>query len=331
MSRPLRIEYEGAFYHVICRGERRDEIFRCPADKEKFLSKLEETVDKCGLRIHAYVLMGNHYHLLTETPRGNLSSAMHYLNTSYGNWFRFKYRIVGSVFQGRFKAILVEKDEYLKVLSAYIHLNPVRAGIVAKPEMYPFSSYAFYASGKDAPKYLHMEDLFEMFGGSKAYRRYVESFPNAGAEIGNDEIYGKNSLLGSEAYLRRELNGANSKGKPIDRREQPEARAAARVGAEDVLEVLLAEMRIPEDEVWARKRGNSHRKLLVFALRRHTDCSLKEIGKVMGMEYSAVSGLARRFEREAAANPQLRRMVEQLEKGIEKRRLMGDIGVRSRY
>ena len=322
MSRPLRIEYEGAFYHIICRGERCDNIFRCPADKKKFLKKLGETVEKHGLLLHAYVLMDNHYHILVQTPRGNLSSAMHQLNASYGNWFRFKYQIVGSIFQGRFKAILVEKDGYLKVLSAYIHLNPVRAGIVAKPEFYPFSSYSFYVNGKDAPKYLHTADLLEMFGGGKAYRRYVERFPDAGTEIGADEIYGKNSLLGSEAFLRKELNRAKKEVKSIDKKEQPAARAAAQVEADDVLEVLLTEMHIPEEEIWARKRGNKYRKLLGYALRRYTDCSLKEIGKVMGMEYSAVSGLVRRFEKEIAKDPHLRRMIEHLEKGIAKRRLL---------
>lgn len=322
MSRPLRIEYEGAFYHVICRGERRDDIFRCSTDKEKFLKKLGETVEKYGLFIHAYVLMDNHYHLLVETPRANLSPAMHQLNASYGNWFRCKYQVIGSVFQGRFKAILVEKDDYLKVLSAYIHLNPVRAGIAAKPESYPFSSYSFFTGGKEAPKFLRTADLSAMFGGGRAYQRYVESFPAAGEEIGADEIYGKNSLLGSECFLRKELKKERGRGKPIDKKEQPEARAVARVGENDVLEVLLAEMRIPEEDVWKRKRGNVYRKLLVYALRRYTDHSLKEIGKVMGMEYSAVSGLARRFEKEMASDPRLRSTAEQLEKGIAQRRLL---------
>ena len=112
MARQLRIEYEHAFYHVISRGERRENIFTCPEDKDKFLKKLAETVEKYKLFLHAYVLMDNHFHLLLETPQANLSKAMHHLNTSYANWFRFKYRLVGSVFQGRFKAILVEKDSY---------------------------------------------------------------------------------------------------------------------------------------------------------------------------------------------------------------------------
>ncbi len=110
MSRPLRIEYENAFYHVIARGERREAIFTCAADKEKFLIKLGEAAEKYRLLIHAYVLMDNHYHMLIETPQGNLSQAMHYLNASYSNWFRHKYEIIGSVFQGRYSQTIVTLD-----------------------------------------------------------------------------------------------------------------------------------------------------------------------------------------------------------------------------
>jgi REP element-mobilizing transposase RayT len=324
MSRPLRIEYDGAFYHVICRGERRDDIFRCNRDKEKFLEKAGETVEKYTLLLHAYVLMDNHYHLLLETPHGNLSAAMHYLNASYGNWFRFKYQIVGSVFQGRYKAILVEKDEYMKVVSAYIHLNPVRAGIVAQPGIYPFSSYVYYSSGRKAPPFLCTRDLLEMFGGRKEYKRFVGSFTAAGAGVGAEEIYGKNSLLGSKGFLRQVFAEVKKLGKPISKQEQPDGRSATQIDAEDILEILIAEMRIPEEEIWRRKRNNAYRKLLAYALRRHTGCGLKEIGEVMGMGYSAVSALARRFEREMKEDPRQKKMAALLEKGIRRRRLAAE-------
>jgi len=122
VARQLRIEYKGAFYHVISRGTGRDKIFLNDKDKLKFLEKLGEAVDKFNLKIHSYVLMNNHYHLLKETPEGNLSKAMHYINTSYSNWVKSKHQIIGSVFQGRYKSILVEKEAYFLTLSAYIHL-----------------------------------------------------------------------------------------------------------------------------------------------------------------------------------------------------------------
>ena len=134
MARPLRIEYPGAFYHILARGQRKDSIFYSDKDRKVFLHRLKETAQKYHIRIHAYVLMKNHYHLLMETPHGNLAKAMHYFNSNYTNWFRVKHSLVGSIFQGRYKSILIEKDAYLLELSAYIHLNPVRAEISKKPE-----------------------------------------------------------------------------------------------------------------------------------------------------------------------------------------------------
>lgn len=116
MARQLRIEYQGAFYHVISRGERKENIFYDDNDRMKFLEKLGETVVKFNLKIHCYALMDNHFYLLLETPEGNLLKAMHYLYTNYSNWLKSKHQVIGPVFQGRYKSILVEKDAYLYLL-----------------------------------------------------------------------------------------------------------------------------------------------------------------------------------------------------------------------
>jgi putative transposase len=325
MSRPLRIEYENAFYHVIARGERREAIFTCVADKNKFLIKVGETTEKYQLLVHAYVLMDNHYHMLIETPQGNLSQAMHYLNASYGNWFRFKYKIIGSVFQGRYKAILVEKDGYLKALSAYIHLNPVRAGIVTRPSLYDFSSYRFYSQKSKPPAFLNTPDLLDMFNGKKSeYRRFVESYVQHGAEIDPEDIYGKNSLLGSEGFLRLAFKKMHVAGGTLNEREQPDARDMGLVNANDIFEIILADMRIAEDDIWKKQRGNVYRKLLIYGLRRHTANSLKEIGEIMKMDYSAVSALARRFEKEMKTDKTSRRLAERLARGVMNRRIRKD-------
>ena len=322
MSRPLRIEYNNAFYHVIARGERRDAIFTCPADKEKFLIKLGEATEKYRLLVHVYVLMDNHYHMLVETPQGNLSQAMHYLNASYGNWFRHKYEIVGSVFQGRYKAILVEKDEYLKLLSAYIHLNPVRAGIVADPALYDHSSYRFYSQKIKAPAFLRTGDLLDIFNGNRSeYRKFVASYTKRGAEIDPEEIYGKNALLGSMGFLREAFEKMRAAGGALNEREQPDVRDMSLVNADDIFEIMLVEMRIVEEDIWKRQRGNVYRKLLIYGLRRYTANSLKEIGEIVKMDYSAVSALARRFEEEMKTDRTSRRLVERLAKEVMKRRI----------
>ena len=140
MARPLRIIYEGAFYHVTARGNERRRIFLSHRDYEKFLSYLAEAVHKYGVILHAFVLMANHYHLIVETPKGNLSSFMHSLNSAYTTYFNIKRRRAGHLFQGRYKALLIDVDNYLLELSRYIHLNPVRAGMTERPEAYRYSS-----------------------------------------------------------------------------------------------------------------------------------------------------------------------------------------------
>ena len=322
MSRPLRIEYDNAFYHVIARGERREAIFTCPADKEKFLTKVGETAEKYQLLVHAYVLMDNHYHLLVETPRANLSQAMHYLNASYGNWFRRKYDIVGSVFQGRYKAILVEKDEYLKVLSAYIHLNPLRAGIVKEPSKYEYSSCRFYTLKSKQPAFLRTDDLLGMFNGNRSeYRRFLKGYSEQGAEIDPELIYGKNALLGSEGLLRNVFKKIENNVGGIDDREQPDVRDMSLVNADDIMEIMLVEMRIAEDTIWQRRRGNMYRKLLIYGLWQHTANSLKQIGEIMKMDYAAVSAMVRIFKMEITQNKDSRKLAEQLAREVVKRRI----------
>ncbi len=141
MARPLRIEYEGAFYHIAARGNERKKIFLSRADYEKFLANLKDAAARFSVVVHCYVLMGNHYHLIIETPKANLSSFMHAIQSGYTTYFNRKRSRSGHLFQGRFKSILVDRDAYLLELSRYIHLNPVRAHMTDAPGAYPFSSY----------------------------------------------------------------------------------------------------------------------------------------------------------------------------------------------
>ena len=143
MARPLRIEFPNAFYHVTSLGNERKTVFRNNRDRERFLSYLESAHERYGAILHVYCLMDNHYHLLLETPRGNLSQSLHHINGAYTTYFNIKHRRSGHLFQGRFKAILVEKDSYSGELSRYIHLNPVRAGLVKNPLRYGWSSYPY--------------------------------------------------------------------------------------------------------------------------------------------------------------------------------------------
>ncbi len=274
------------------------------------------------LRVHAYVLMDTHYHLLVETPKANLSQAMHHLNASYGNWFRQKEGLIGSVFQGRYKAILVEKDSYLKVLSSYIHLNPVRAGLAQDSGSFRFSSCRYYLGEKPAPGFLFMEELLSLFSGPGEYRRFLNGYPDQGRELAKDDVYGKNSLLGSDGCLRRVALNRRGAGVSIVGREIPAGKALRQVTSEDVIECLVVGMKLSEEQIWQKKsRRNEARKLAIYGVSKHTPLRLGEIGTLFGMDYAAVSVSIRRFELEIENTPRLAGLVRQLDAEVAKRRI----------
>jgi len=179
MARPLRVEYPGAYYHVINRGNAGENIFIDERDREKFLEYLAKGTERFITKIHTYCLMSNHYHLLIETPQANLSVATQWLNVSYSVYFNKRHRRKGHLFQGRFKAILLDANEYLILLSRYIHLNPVRAKIVTHPLEYSWSSYPVFAGKRQKPDWLTTETVLSYFGKEKKeatrnYKSYVE-------------------------------------------------------------------------------------------------------------------------------------------------------------
>lgn len=178
MARPLRIEYPGAVYHITSRGNARGNIYVDDADRKIFLEVLAAVIEKYNWLCHAYCLMDNHYHLLLETPDPNLSLGMRQLNGVYTQRTNRRHHRVGHVFQGRYKSILVEKNEHLLELCRYIVLNPVRAGLVGTQEKWKWSSYHATAYAVKKPGFLSVEWLLGQFArgkneARKAYRKFV--------------------------------------------------------------------------------------------------------------------------------------------------------------
>lgn len=205
MARPLRIEYPDAFYHITSRGNERGIIFRIQKDYERFLSYLESSTDRYGARIHCFCLMSNHYHLLLETPRGNLHAILHHINTSYTNYLNARTGRVGHLFQGRYRSILVEKDSYALELSRYIHLNPVRANLVRDPLRYPWSSYVAYLGREDKWDWLQEGFILGQISerereARRKYRAYVEEGIRGGIEDPLKKTVAS-TLLGSEGFV----------------------------------------------------------------------------------------------------------------------------------
>jgi len=318
MARPLRIEFEGAVYHVTARGNERRKIFFSKRDYEKFKEYLAEAKEKYQLIVHCYVLMTNHYHLLIETPEKNLSKIMHYINSSYTTYTNVKRKRSGHLFQGRFKSIVVDKDSYLLELSRYLHLNPVRAKIVEKPEDYLFSSYAAYISA-NGNVLVTRSAILEMFNtkeseARKRYRAFVETALEEEAESPMKKVYG-GMILGGESFI-RDILGKIEEGEL--EREAVSYRKALRApfGVEEVLSAVCKHYGISKEEATSAGQGEV-RKMCLYLIKKHTAATTREIGGLLGnMRYAAAAKMYQRFVKDLAENDQLRKEAERLGKKL---------------
>lgn len=275
MARPLRIEYAGALYHITSRGNRRGQVFTEDADRREFLNILAEVNRRFETRCHAYCLMGNHYHLVLETPRGNLSSAMRQLNGVYTQKYNWLHDKVGHVFQGRYKAIVIQRDVHLLEAARYVVLNPVRAGIARRPEDWPWSSYLATAGLAAPDPCLDAKWLLGQFDGelSAARKRYVE-FVLGAPDIGLDAQVVSGIVLGSEefaAWCRRQAQEAGGI------REIPRPQRFA--GRPDLVNIL---------------NGPAKRSAKILEAVETYGYSQKAVADELGLHYSAVSKLLSR-------------------------------------
>jgi putative transposase len=204
MARPIRLEFPNALYHVTARGDRQEDIYDDEEDRACYFEVLTEVIQRYRWCVHAYCLMDNHYHLLIETPDANLSKGMRQLNGVYTQRYNTKHRRVGHVFQGRYKAILIQKDSYLLELARYIVHNPVRARMVRSAKDWPWSSYRATAGQADMPEWLDVDWLLSVFAKQRtvAIRRYKEFIADGKGQLSPwDEL--KNQIyLGDEHFVK---------------------------------------------------------------------------------------------------------------------------------
>ena len=203
MARPLRIEFEGALYHITARGNARGNIVIDDRDRQRWLEALGETCDRFNWACYSYCLMDNHYHCLIETPEGNLSQGMRQLNGSYTQFFNRQHRRVGHLFQGRYLAILVEKETYLLELCRYIVLNPVRAKMVEAVLDWPWSSYRSAVGATAPPAWLDVKWQLSCFGSSmkEARRLYIEFVAQGLGRVSPLKEIKNQIYLGSESFV----------------------------------------------------------------------------------------------------------------------------------
>jgi len=275
MARPLRIEYPGAVYHITTRGNAYQDVFLDDTDREEFLEILEQTVDRFNWLCHAYCLMTNHYHLLIETVDPTLSRGMRQLNGVYTQAFNRRHEQVGHLFQGRYKAILVEKEAYLLELSRYIVLNPVRAKMVKKPEEWEWSSYRATAGLEGAPSFLTTDWILSQFAderkkAQRLYRRFVAK------ETGRspwDDLKGQ-IYLGSEKFI---------KSIPKPKTKLNEVPRAQRLLDRPRLKEIFAEAETEDEGIFKAYHDYGY--------------TMREIAEYLGIHYATVSRHLRRMER----------------------------------
>ncbi len=317
MARPLRIEFEGAAYHVTARGNERRNIFFSKTDYVKFLQYLSEAKKKFNINLHCYVLMSNHYHLLIETPNANLSRAMHYINGSYTTYINIKRQRNGHLFQGRYKSILVEKNNYLLELSRYIHLNPVRANMVEKPEDYPHSSYSLYISRNknDTVSKSLILNLVTRHNGNerKEYKRFVESA--IGVELDNpmNDVYG-GTVLGGVRFIKETLRTIRE---DYHRKDEISNRKALRAGYE-IDEVVGA---VTDHFKQSRKNiveSSEKRNLAIYLVKERTGATNREIGEYFGgLTHSAIAKIHRKIMNDRKKNRKLRRTLSLIQNNLD--------------
>lgn len=310
MTRPLRLSFENAFYHITSRGNRREKIFYSDRDKEVFLKRLKEMLIKYSTICYAYCLMDNHYHIFIKTNKSNLSQGIHYLNSSYANWFRNKHQIIGPLFQGRFKSILVDADNYALVLSAYIHLNPLRAGIIKQLEDYPWSSYLDYLNLRKSdmtdPSFVLKSIDQDTFKAMNKYREYVSESQNMKDPI--KESY-HHIALGSATFIERVKEKIEHLGR---RREIPSTRFQSKHDVDTIITKMTQALPIERKRIFDKKRGNLNRSLAIYLVKRFTPLSLSEIGELFKMDYSAVSQAAKRFEQKSEVNHEIKEVMQKM-------------------
>jgi len=339
MARPLRIQRVGGWYHVTARGNERREIFLDDPDRRHFLQLLERMADMFALRLHAFVLMSNHYHLLVELTDANLSRAMQWLNTSYSVWFNRRHARSGHLLQGRFKSVAVERESWALELSRYIHLNPVRVhrlglgkserqrsrtvGVeelepdqvrqrIEQLRRYAWSSYRAYIGSAKPPRWLNTEEVLALGGQrerrAERYRDYCEqAIRQGGGPSPWEKVVGQ-AVLGTERFVARLA-------KAFEKSEMG-ARLKRRPALDRIIGVV-ERLRKEKWEVFRDRYGDGGRDLVLYLGRRVGGLGLRELSDRAGIKYSSTAGAVRRFTGQVAKDAVVGALVRRALKEID--------------
>lgn len=327
MARPLRILFEDACYHVMNKGSGDSYLFLEEKDNQTFLKTTQEACKLFNVRVLAYCLMNTHYHLLVQTPDANLPRFMRHINGVFTQRRNQKYKTSGTIFKGRYLAIVVYEEEYLLRCVRYIHLNPLEAKIVKKAESYPWSSHKDYLKEKDVGSWLCVSMVLRRFdeNSRKAVQKY-KGFLRAG----NDEItrnfYKRErppSIFGSKEFTDDIKEKYIHADRVYDYREVPEAKRIQNERmVKEIMRCLCAEFEIKKERLYAsvRKEGNLPRQMAVVLTKELTQLNNNEIARIYRIgTYKAVSAHWYRFKEKMKKDSHLAGRYEQIRKKCEER------------
>lgn len=328
MARQLRIEYPGAFYHVTCRGNDRQNIFRDDEDYNLFLEKLCESLDVYNVSLLSYVCMTNHFHLLLTTPDGNLSNFMRHFNIGYTYAFNKRHKRSGHLYQGRYKSFLIDADSYLKEVSRYIHLNPVRikkySGFDAKEKVKllgksKYNSLAGYTNVRKRESFLNYTTVLDYFGGdTEKGRRQYRQFVNKGLGEGleNPLAPGKGTgIVGPESFVERMRDQYLEKIAPAAKREQPHLKEVKKKYKPiELIDHFCRLADVEKEYLCSRGKNTTDRAMLMEMLYRHCKITQPEIGLLTGdIDYSSVSYARKRLRQKMEKDSALKKRFERID------------------
>ena len=297
MTRPLRIQFPNAVYHVINRGNEKSDIFNDDEDRNCFLKILAQSSKTYNIKLYCFVLMKNHFHLLVETPLGNLSEFMRHFNITYTSHYNRRHNRVGHLYQGRYKSILVEKDSYLTMVSRYIHLNPARTALIKslKPDQqlqylwsYNWSSLPGYLNPAIQLDFLDYQTVLAEYGGCNQtginqYKQQLTEDLNTDFSI-NDKVIGQ-SILGGKKFISRIKDNHLKKRKE---RENPGVGEIHKYLSQEIVLSLLANEFVVKPEKIFTTRGQV-KQITMTVLYKYAGLNNREVGELFGVDYSTVS------------------------------------------
>ena len=326
MARPIRIQYPGAIYHAMSRGNARHRIFQDPFDYQHFQVCLEEIVLQFAWQLFAFVLMPNHVHLFFQTMEANLSQGMQRLLSGYSNWYAKRHRRPGHLLQGRFKGELIEDESYFCAVSRYIHLNPVRGKkpLVAAPHDWQWSSYPGYYHSEEPKPWVAYDRIYaawqSSFGGVNPAANYRE-FVSAGFDHPpeNPFLAAKHGwILGSDAFVDRVREQLKS---PSYLDEVPLARPMVTLSIDVVFRLVTDHFDVSPAILGENRNLHLARGVAAWLARRHTTATRREIAGKLGLRHpDSLANLTRRIERQRATSVDLCRQLDILERALREMR-----------